>query len=437
MTGRDVESELRRVLGDASRRIPDSLVTLDRVHAGARRRRNRRRVVAAVGGAAALAAVFALVPFQLAGRPGRTTAVAGVHNSLPSALTPSSVTHPSATSSTNSNQSPPIAAAISPSHPSVQSQAVPAGFVPVSVTATSVARWWVLGSDGSVVVTRDGGRSFFAIAKIPGDSTTGELRFATDISHGWAISVVGGQRQLFWTADAGHTWRPTSLQGSVESVEAGSGNVYALVRQSGKEEVWRSTNTGLAWEMAADVTSAVPRSSSSGGGPGNGATLLAVQKGNAIVASAGSVWVVGPFGSATLVPSPCGATSTPLSMSAADSGVWMSCPAGSPAGLFRSDTGTTWVPVVLPGTVVLSELGTIDSSHVLISQAGSPALQIVTAGTGSTGAAVQGAVVVAGGVDSWTYLAFTNPTQGFALDAGRALFRTTDGGSTWNWVRFR
>ena len=234
MTGRDVESDLRRVLGDASRRIPDTLVSLDRVHAGARRRRTRRRVVAAVGGAAALAAVFAIVPFQLAGRPADSTNVAGVHNSLPSALTPSSVTHLSATSSANSNQSAPSTHS-TPSHPSAQSQVVPAGFVPVSVTATSVARWWVLGSDGSVVVTRDGGKSFFAIARIPGDSTNGELRFATDISHGWAISVVGGQRKLFWTADAGHTWRPASLQGSVESVEAGSGNVYALVRHSGRK----------------------------------------------------------------------------------------------------------------------------------------------------------------------------------------------------------
>ena len=47
MNNDDLERDLRRVLADPGHRLPDRLVPLERVHAGAARRRRRRQAVTA------------------------------------------------------------------------------------------------------------------------------------------------------------------------------------------------------------------------------------------------------------------------------------------------------------------------------------------------------------------------------------------------------
>ena len=147
MSDEELEAGLRRVLADPARRLPDSLVPLERVHAGARRRKARRQAITAAAGASTLLAavvVFAGIG-HLAGRT-RTPASGG---SATGVVSSQDLQSPTA----GSQPAKPIV-------PSASIRPVPAGFTPISVTAISPQRWWVLGKAGGLATTTDGGQSW-------------------------------------------------------------------------------------------------------------------------------------------------------------------------------------------------------------------------------------------------------------------------------------
>lgn len=422
MNDDELEADLRRLLADPGHRLPDTLVPLEGVHAGARRRKARRQAFAAVAGATA--GVLGVVAFvginhltqgtgpANAGATGRTPVVpssAAVTLASPdTSATPTSVVGPGPAVST--------------------AQAVPADFTPVSVTAISSNSWWVLGRGGQIVSTSDGGKSFSyvsgpATSKLPAGAT--QLRFDTDGFHGWAVSGSGNGSSggLSRTTDGGVTWSKEPLSGSVGTVELGGGKAYALVVKG---------STWAVWETAADGSTAWQEAGSLGSLPTQ--PLIAVQSGNAIVAdtSAGTIrtWVFGPT-SHTSSDQPCDASLGATTISATVGGVWLTCATGTADGLWRSDDGTIWAGVSGgSGSASRMVVGAIDKSTAAVGQ---PDGQIYVVSLAGENRKAKGPFDAQA---PWTYIAFTNKTAGFAIDDAGRMLRTDDGGMSWTQITF-
>jgi photosystem II stability/assembly factor-like uncharacterized protein len=420
MSERDIEVDLRRVLTDPSRRLPDSLVPLERIHDGARRRKARRHALAATAGASTIAAaiVVAIGTGHLLGGTPLSRAVTDRAGPV------SAANGPSATASRLATTPTPTTSASVPK----SSLPVPAGFSPLSVTAISPQHWWVLGSGGLVATTSDGGQSFALAGKGSVSGPAGgavELRFA-DRSHGWAVSVTGGHSgySLWQTVDGGASWHGVRLVGTVTAVEVGGGQVYALVNTgTDRWAVWRSAVAGdPTWRSAGNLGSLTM------------APVLAVQSGRAIVVAWGAggalTWVFKP-GSSSSSPAPCTPDLGAEDLSATTDGVWLVCGEGTADSLWRSDDGAVWAQVPVAGPAERFRVGAIDAGDAALGLPDGSVVRISTSGQTST------ATAPTTGVTDWTYLAFTNPRDGFALDDSGALLRTTDGGESWRQVAFR
>jgi photosystem II stability/assembly factor-like uncharacterized protein len=143
------------------------------------------------------------------------------------------------------------------------------------------------------------------------------------------------------------------------------------------------------------------------------------------------VWLYPATGAATSYAAPCTQDVGADDLSATTDSVWMVCVNGMGDSLYRSADGTAWSPVPAASPVVSRlKVGAIDSTHAAV---GTQAKTIRLVRSDSS------TVTVAHGVPSvvdWTYLAFTNRSDGFALDDSGTLLRTTNGGVNWSRVLF-
>jgi hypothetical protein len=454
VNGRDVESDLRRVLGDPAHQLPDALVPLERVHAGVRRRRARHRAAAVAGAAAVVVAIAVAVPWQLRAGSGGNNA-----NSPQLQQTSSvEVTGPSPSpvgKSTRSSSAP--------------DDSVPAGFVPVSVTAVGIGRWWVLGNGGVVVATGDGS-TFSRAGSAP--STATEVRFATELGgpdpghvYGWAVLGGKDSGSIAETSDTGTRWTeyplapgsPSSPSVIVEALEAGNQDVYALVRHGSTQTLWTKPiwSRGTSWtavtlggsgtatnptQTNGPTTPATSTASGSAASDGSARDLLAVQDNVAIVAIGAEVWTVKPASPGATAPtassavSPCAGSGGPASLSATVGSVWLACAGGPDNVLYRSGDGSGWQPITVAGLSGPFVVGAIDATHAALSPPdGTGQIDIVD----SAGGAPRSSQVEPRASGPWGYLAFTNSSDGFALSSGSGyLYRTIDGGLTWRRVGF-
>ena len=433
MTDRDLEADLRRVLADPAHRLPDTLVPLERVHDGARRRKERRHsmAVVAAAGAVLVAVAFSYGVTRLTAPTRQAISGTGVGGVTPLTKQPSADNGSATATPTPTPSISTTAAAVRGPQP------VPADFSPVSVTAASTSRWWVLGNGGRIASTSDGGQTFrlvggAASTGLPGDAV--ELRFAKDRANGWAVapSSLASTASLWRTADGGQTWRSVKTAGAVAAIELGGGEAYALQRSS--------TNDWTLWQAAADGSTGWSVVSKLG--VMSSQPLLAVQGGRAIVAAtdAGKVrtWVIAG-GTSTPIASPCDPSLGATSLSASGQGVWISCAEGMGDGLWRMTGGLNWVRVHDPGLVSRRTVGAIDDSRAVVGLQNGQ-MYVLDAGGPSMMASLP-VWVTAPSDFQWTYLAFTNATAGFALGFGpdsqpSTLLRTTDGGLHWAKVDF-
>jgi photosystem II stability/assembly factor-like uncharacterized protein len=429
MDDNDLESGLRRVLHDRSRRVPDTQIPLERVYAGAGRRRARRRAATAVAGASAfVVAVAGVAAWHVLGTAGtpRATAAGPVASSDSTPATPSSQVSPSASASSTGPSATSSAVAQLP---------VPAGFMALSVTAISASHWWVLGTDGLVAATVDGGRTFALTGPRGLGSGARTVRFANS-ADGWAVTAAAGSVQgltLWSTVDGGRTWAGVpGLDGAASAVEAGAGYVFATTQRSdGTWSVWSSAIGSSVWHRLGNLGVIVT----------NQTPLLAVQSGRAVVVGSNTdkvrAWVFSPDGTQTTLATPCTPDVGTADLSATSgpaSSVWLVCHTGMADALYRSTDGATWTAV--PGATPVSSrlrVGAIDPTHAAVGlQDGSIRQVTTTSSPVSNPASVSGAH--SGG---WSYIAFTNPSDGFAIDDFGVLLRTVNGGGTWSPVRFR
>jgi photosystem II stability/assembly factor-like uncharacterized protein len=411
MNDDDLENGLRRVLGDPSRRLPDTLVPLDSVYAGASRRRARRSAMTAV--AATSVAVLVVAGFStwhvIQGNSPQPSNAAAGQSSLPASVAVgATVPTPSASAPSPTQAS---------TKPSAARPLVPAGFSPVSVTAISPNHWWVLGSDGVIATTLNGGQTFSSVGDQLGAQAK-ELRFAS-ATQGWAINAAQGLRE---TADGGSSWTAVRLDGDVTAVEAGGGSVFALTkRTNGTWAVWTSVIGKNTWHAVASLGTLVQP------------PLLAVQAGHAVVAawdtSGFRTWIVAPGASPVSYSGPCTQATGADDLSATTGGVWLVCIDGMADSLWQSVDATSWSQVSVPAPATRMKVGAITVDRAAVGRQDGTIDIVSTDGT---------SVPAKAGLrdGQWTYLAFTNKSDGFALGDHGDLLRSTDGGRTWSEVSF-
>jgi photosystem II stability/assembly factor-like uncharacterized protein len=119
-----------------------------------------------------------------------------------------------------------------------------------SVAFPGKKQGWVVGTDGRILHSEDGGRSWRQQESGLQDDLV-HLRFVND-KRGWAVGAKG---VILFTDDGGRTW---------ERQSSGTSNHLYHIEARGKDNAWvvgdkgtvlRTTNAGVSWErVAADTT---------------------------------------------------------------------------------------------------------------------------------------------------------------------------------------
>lgn len=410
-----LEHDLRDLLTSERHVLATDLVSLDRVHAGARRRHRRR--TAAVAALSALVAVSVAVPVTLQVAAGRSGAPLGTAK------------QPGSTAVTTR---PPDHTVVAPAGPAWGDSAV------LSVTATSTRTFVVLGAAKGCTTSpclrlaqsSDEGRTFTPLAVPAGAHPGGDgptpssaldVRFGSS-SDGW---VYGDG--LWSTHDGGTTWLAQRLPGRVERLEAAAGTAWALVTDGldGVDvSLWRSPVGRDDWTKVPDVALRY------------GVDLTVQRQHVVAVGSNGSKAWVGDGGTFTAVDDPCSAAGGGPSLAtrlSATGSLWASCASGTSARLLASPDGSAWQQVVpsflpdaLPNQVVV---GARTASDALLSVGpGEPFYRVRSDGSGGP---VKGSPTADGAT---SYIGFTDASVGYAI-SGNQLWRTDDGGDTWRLVR--
>ncbi|MET9021338.1 hypothetical protein ABZV93_15250 [Actinopolymorpha sp. NPDC004070] len=450
-----IEGRLREALRDDAWRLPADSDLLDRVrvNAAARRRRHRTTAVTAVAvfllvaGVGGVGYIFRQpVLTTAAGKSESTTAVerarSGAATPSPkdddAAGAPASTPRPSSTPTP-----PPTADSRTPSPtppgksatPDVATGAVPAKFSPVSLTAASDQNFWVLGESAAgsdraaVVVTRDGGDRFTALPEFAAPvvratnkvttKTVHDLRFAADAKDGWAY---GGA--LWSTHDGGRGWHQVrSVPGLVEQLETANGTAFALVRDGSTWTLWRSPSGEDTWSRVG-VDLHAP------------ASLAVTQQVVAVTDRSGNDAFVltSADGGRTFDqhPTPCKADLAAGRLSATSDSMWLTCPTGTAAEVHVSrDDGASWSPVS-SGTPAIS-----GTAAALGARSGRQAVVAVPGKALVVSESDQPAQARVEGLGTPTYAGFTSDRVGYILDVDGRLFRTADGGGTWEPVTVR
>jgi photosystem II stability/assembly factor-like uncharacterized protein len=443
MTNDDLERDLRRVLADPGRRLPDRLVSLERVHAGAAHRRRQRQA------ATASLAVLAVVGIGLG--VARPWAAGNGDDAITgSSITPpvSSVVH---SSPAVSSPSPAVSSSQQPSSstgPSTSKEVLANVGSVSSVTAIDDRRWWAAASintcsdcSSTLLSTVNDGKSF-SVASHGFDSALGRvltIRFV-DPAHATALVSGGGDSGsgpdlLQSTSDGGRTWQgapgaaPGTQAGFIALEAGGSQTTYAL--QQGDDSgihLWVQVGT-TSWKDIATLDQTAT--------PGDQNVQLAVQQTKAVVVWRNATHVVAASYDVkghTAGPKPipdCDVTLGLHTLSGGHGAVWLSCSNGTADVILRStDLGATWQGVPVPGDAGRHVVGAIDANHAMISTANG--LGVLRSDETLTDATLPAHVPP----HDWTYIGFTNPTHGFALTGSGELLRSSDGGHTWARVTY-
>jgi photosystem II stability/assembly factor-like uncharacterized protein len=276
--------------------------------------------------------------------------------------------------------------------------AMPAGFAPASASFVSADRGVLLGGTGCTLrrgctvrlaATSDGGARWHSLSapriRIAGPAGAVSTVLFASRRDGWLYDQYGPG--LWATHDGGARWRKLSLRGSIESMAASAGIVYAIVTRHAGDELLRSPVGTNAWVRAGTMRA----------GPGQ--AVLAV--------SGMAAW----FGTSTYL------------WATAEGAHWRKYPLSCPQGY-----GLTGIAAASPAQLKFlcaDGLGMFQTDKTVLRSA-----------PGNAGLAerVAGQAPVAG-----------DPNGGFAVPPGRAavvamsvitpglsyVYRSADGGKTW------
>lgn len=418
----DLTDRVRRVYAD--RPAPDSVDTdalLERVHAGAARRSQRRKgVLAGAAGVAALVVVGTVGSGILAGGGMTTSPQAGAGSAAQEDDQLSGMDKSDADAEADGQRG---------QAETMMDAPVPSNLSATSLTAVSPDTFWVLGATGgepALVRTDDGGKSFTSL-RLPDEtaslrSSSGvepAVRFA-DENNGWYF----GRGGLWATHDGADTWSPIDAPASVDQLEAAGGYVYVLAdgqlrRSSTDEDSWQ--------ELDADLTDPADLAVSN--------DLLVITDRNE---TGTRVLVSGNAGEDfDEYATPCAPElSAGLVSAASDDGLWLSCPTGMAASVVHStDGGRSWEPVSTGGPAVPnSAIVAARDAHSAVVMFVGRAIPAEASTELSQPAGDEGNLPQLGDP---VFAGFTTPEVGYVIDTEGALFRTTDGGASWDSVEFQ
>lgn len=369
---------------------------------------------------------------------------------------------PTPTTSSVHRARTPVGSAPSAVAATTHSYPVSSGFVPLSFSAISPARWWTLGfvMCGSrqclaLAGTTDAGATQTSIP-VPGKPfgpgvaqppEVASIRFA-NAEDGWAWGP-----DLFATHDGGRTWAQISLAGPVTALVVGGGTAYAIEQPPASAAPTTTTSaistaSSLLWQapVSSNQWVRVANSPEVTGGLAASGSSIWVSNGTNLVTSSNSGKSFDALTNPVL-SDPCDdqALSASLLWSYCDNHgllfLYRSTDAGVSSALIgHSVLGQPNSPDGLPSastSAVASTFGAASVSTVVVasSVAGSPLTQSDDGGLSFQ--AVQSAPDKTG---SWSVLGFITPTVGFAFwkhlsyaynKNSAQLWRTTDGGAHW------
>jgi photosystem II stability/assembly factor-like uncharacterized protein len=447
----DLERRLRDVLHSRGLGVPVPPDAIDRIHAGARRRQQRRTGASALGAVAIIA--IAAVAIGVHPHDHGSTLAAHKDSSSPSAaaLSSSQPASPSGpiTSPTVIPSAVASTAVVEPTAPAVASTPPVQVFNPVSISAIGINDYWVLGyitADSgpngiSIRKTTDAGQHFTTVghpaafvaqmpASVPPDTpTVSDIRFG-DTNNGWAY---GGN--LFVTKDGGTSWSPvTGVPGTVVDLAAASGNVWAVAdnEASGSPSyslfhATYSTGGTSAWSKVNLSTTSF-------------ANVVVIKKSAYLLASTVPtqpgifVTITNGGGAVSSTSGPCTVQSGGVLSVAGDGSLWALCTGGHTTTEFVStDAGAHWAALQFP--LVTYSIGGVDSSHAVVYD--DTEIDMITPTSSAPVRSAPGSV----GSPAVSFIGFTTTKVGFLIASMQnstpdQLWRTTDGGQTWNVVNF-
>ena len=330
----------------------------------------------------------------------------------------------------------------------------------------SASQGWVLGGSGcagcaALWETRDGGDTWAALPPPPaalGYYTSAPMSGVTQVAFANAASGFLYGPELLATSDGGRTWRRESLP-PVQDLVIGTGYAYALTAAAAgaPDELWRTTIGSGTWTMLP-----VP----AGPKPGNaslvyasGSTLVLLQQGFigpaavSTAATAGGLWLSTDGGvtwQARTVP--CigadGGGASVLSIALGHPDAWLLDCFDNEQSQQEQDTqhhlfgtvnaGLSWVRLPDPS---------MHNEPVGLADNGAGHAFLATVGTGDTllgtlDGGLNWSVLISSGGSfyGWSGPIFLTASTGFVVGpthyAPEHLYRTTDGGRSWQVVRF-
>ena len=308
---------------------------------------------------------------------------------------------------------------------------VPRNFTPTSFTAVAAARWWLLGTAPcasppctSIVRTDDGGRRFVGIPA-PRTDQVGQLRFA-DVRDGFAFDPA-----LWTTHDDGATWHAVALPGTVSELATSGGFTYALVRSaSGHAALMRSPVGADSWHR-------LPGAGDAQGGlwvEGRDVVLESAGPGGQTAQLLASTDAGRTFGRHAVPPS----VACDFALTQGPTALWAHCATGMLSGIWRAAgaPGSTALQRVTGGGLPeLPNSATFAAATATTAVVGAQRLYRTTDG-GRSWESVRAPAAIT----SWRYVGFTDSLRGVALAAGGGsttlrLLHTSDGGASYQPVR--
>ena len=356
--------------------------------------------------------------------------------------------------------------ATTPTPTTVPLQPVPTGFQALSITFVSPRTGWALGSVPcaagdcvSVARTSDGGKQWGAVGAPAATLSTADLALSQAVNirfgdgyNGWiVIGGPGGTSSQLWSShDGGNTWNsvpnPGGSNASIFDVESSYDMAYLVANTPGTG-VDRIYSTPVEADTWAPSTVTIP----AGGGPEPSAQVVLfgpngwITAVNRIVTGGARL---GPTGW-TGWTAPCLKANGVAQVAAASaSDLVATCQEGN-FGTPEPGTaaGTEWLYTSSDGGTSFTPVGSIpvQSPPSLAVAAGRPET-IVAANGNKLVATFDGGkswTTVAGsaGGSMFTFVGFTNATQGVAIEqtlgsTTAAALMTYDGGKTWTTVSF-
>jgi photosystem II stability/assembly factor-like uncharacterized protein len=342
-----------------------------------------------------------------------------------------------------------------------------AGFEPAAVSFVSASQGWVLGGSGcadcsALQETLDGGATWTALPAPPaglgyytGSPMTGVTQVAfADAAHGFLYGP-----ELLATSDGGRTWRRESLP-PVQDLVTANGYAFALTAAAAgaPDRLWRATIGSGTWAMLPAPVGPEPDNPSllyaSGG------TLVFLQQGYmgpepvSTAATAGGLWLSTDDGTTWQTSTvPCtgtdGGGAAVLSIALGHPDAWLlDCfeneqsqqEQNTQHHLFGTvNAGQSWVRLPDPSrTNQPAALADNGAGHAFLATVGG--LGDTLLGTFDGGLHWSVLITSGGWFYGWSGPVFPTAWTGFVVgpthDAPAHLYRTTDGGRSWQTVGF-